>query len=98
MVEGKIGAREIEVKEGNWADYVFDEDYKLMPLDSLAEFVKCHRHMPNVPSATEVRQEGLSLGEITRLQQEKIEELLLYIIEQQKQLNQLSEKIQAKVE
>ena len=98
VVEGKIGAREIEVKEGNWADYVFDEDYKLMPLDSLAEFVKCHRHMPNVPSATEVRQEGLSLGEITRLQQEKIEELLLYIIEQQKQLNQLSEKIQAKVE
>lgn len=69
----------------NWADYVFDTDYKLMPLTEVASFVQKHHHLPNVPAATDVVKNGLDLGMMDAKLLEKIEELTLYLIEQNKQ-------------
>jgi|SRR5690606_4512706 len=91
-VKGKIRAEEIKVYN-TWADYVFEEDYNLEPLSDVEEFIKANRHLKNFPSASEIESEGLSLGEITRIQQEKIEELTLYLIEQNKEIIILRKRI-----
>lgn len=65
-----------------WADYVFAPEYKLMPLKEVAQFVKTNNHLPNVPSADEVVKAGLNLGQMDAKLLEKIEELTLYLIEQ----------------
>lgn len=74
---------------GNWPDYVFSPTYKLPELAHLKTYLDSEKHLPNLPSACEIAEEGgIELGEMTRLQQEKIEEIYLYLI-------QLSEKIAA---
>lgn len=73
----------------DWADYVFEEKYPLMPLSELEEFVGAHKHLPNVPSAQEVTEKGFDLAEMDGRLLEKIEELTLYTIEQQKQIDAL---------
>ena len=83
---GGILTEEVRVTPNmDWADYVFLEDYKLPTLDEVESFIKQNGHLPNVPSAKEVKRDGLALGEIAKIQQEKIEELTLYVIEQKKQ-------------
>ena len=88
FVEVGILTEEVRVRTG-WADYVFNDNYKLTPLAKVEAFISENGHLPNVPSAKEVESSGLELGDITRIQQEKIEELTLYIIDQQKQINEL---------
>ena len=66
-----------------WADYVFAADYKLMPLTEVAQFVMKNNHLPNVPSANEIVESGINLGQMDAKLLEKIEELTLYLIEQQ---------------
>lgn len=90
-VEGKIRAREIEVNADMWADYVFAKDYNLMPLEDLEKFIKTKNHLPNIPTAKEVAENGLNLGEMQIKQMEKIEELTLYLLEIKKQLNMVQE-------
>jgi hypothetical protein len=85
FVKGGILSDEVRVRIG-WADYVFDKDYELKPLGELEAFIKTNKHLPNVPSASQVAADGLNLGDISRIQQEKIEELTLYVIDQNKQL------------
>jgi hypothetical protein len=65
-----------------WADYVFASDYKLMPLTEVAKFVGENHHLPNVPSANEIVTNGINLGQMDAKLLEKIEELTLYLIEQ----------------
>lgn len=72
--------------KADWADYVFDKEYKLASLGEVERFILANGHLPNMPSAKEVKQNGLELGEMAKMQQEKIEELTLYSISQQKQL------------
>lgn len=98
FVKGGILTEELRVRTG-WADYVFEENYQLMPLENVELYLKANKHLPNVPSAQTIQEEGLDLGEITKIQQEKIEELTLYLIElsnklkeQQEQINQLLQK------
>ena len=87
FVKGGILTEEVRVAlRTGWADYVFAKDYRLAPLSEVAEFIKANKHLPNVPSAKEVAENGIDLGDMSRIQQEKIEELTLYIIEQDKQL------------
>ncbi len=89
-VDGKIIAEEVVVQlTNNWPDYVFDESYSLMPLSDLASFIEKKRHLPNVPAARQIENEGLSVGEIQRIQMEKIEELTLYILELHKEISAL---------
>ena len=96
FVKGGILTEELRVRTG-WADYVFNEDYKLKPLCDVEQYIIENKHLPNVPTEKQVLEEGLEIGSITRIQQEKIEELTLYLIElnkklekQQIQINQLN--------
>ncbi len=88
-VNGKIQATEIEIKSGPCSDYVFKEDYNLMDLIELSEYVKVNKHLPEVPSAKEFQDNGYSLGEMDDLLLRKIEELTLYVIEQNKRIEAL---------
>ncbi|MDI9363581.1 MAG: hypothetical protein QM541_01425 [Flavobacterium sp.] len=93
-VEGTIGARKVKVTlENNWADYVFAPSYKLRPLQDLETYIKQHQHLPDVPSASEVAANGIDLGDNQAVLLKKIEELTLYVIEQQKQMKLMSKRI-----
>ena len=94
VVEGKLGAREIEVKMGSWADYVFEEKYNLKSLNELEDFIKENKHLPNVPSESQVIEHGFSINEMAKIQMEKIEELTLYTIQQQKLIEQLIKEVE----
>ncbi len=95
-VEGKIGAREVNVTATNpFPDYVFENTYKLRSLAEVEKYVQQNRHLPEIPSAAEVEKNGINLGEMDALLLKKIEELTLYVIEQNKQLQELKTKNQA---
>ncbi|MCB9224265.1 MAG: hypothetical protein H6582_08830 [Crocinitomicaceae bacterium] len=78
---GLLRAREIKVDLVAWPDYVFDEGYKLMSINELALYIDKHHHLPGLPIAKELEEEGLSLGSIVKIQMEKIEEQTLYTIQ-----------------
>lgn len=92
--DGNVYARRVKVKLGTFPDYVFNQDYNLLSLDSLELFIKQNRHLPEIPSQNSVINEGLDLGESNSLLLKKIEELTLYIIEQNKRITVLENKIQ----
>lgn len=94
-VEGKIRSREVRVDQDNWADYVFKSDYPLLSLDEVQQYINDYGHLPNIPSAKEVKRSGLQLGEMNKLLLEKIEELTLHLIEQQQQLQKQQLEIEA---
>lgn len=78
---------------GTWADYVFHKDYDLKPLSEVERFIEANGHLPNVPSAAEVKADGINVADMARIQQEKIEELTLYIIQLNKKLELLEAKM-----
>lgn len=81
-VGGKIVSEEVVVKlQSAWPDYVFEKDYSLMPLNELKRYVFTNNHLPDVPSASEVKNSGIELGEMNAILLKKIEELTLYILE-----------------
>lgn len=89
-VGGSIVCEELRVKlRADWADYVFKNDYKLMPLPELQKFIDHNSHLPNIPSAAVIEKEGISVGDMQKRQMEKIEELTLYILDLQKQIDEL---------
>ncbi|MGD8782231.1 MAG: tail fiber protein [Ignavibacteria bacterium] len=84
-VKGKIHAEEIIVDLNvPHLDYVFEEDYKLKSIRELEQYVKTNKHLPGIPTSEEVKENGLSLGEMQTKLLEKIEELTLYTISQEK--------------
>lgn len=85
FVKGGILTEEVRVRT-SWADYVFCPEYSLKPLSEVKDFIDQNGHLPNMPSEKQVAEEGIELGNIVKLQQEKIEELTLYLIEMQKQI------------
>ena len=87
-VKGTIRAEEVKVDIG-WADFVFDEDYDLQPLAKLEAYIKENKHLPDIPSAKKVEEEGLAMAEMMTKQMQKIEELTLYIIELEKRIASL---------
>jgi len=78
------------VNSTDWADYVFNEDYKLPSISELEAFVKANKHLPNVPSAAEVVKDGIDMAKMDAKLLEKIEELSLYIIELKKDITELT--------
>ncbi len=89
-VAGEMRACKIRVNNtDNWCDYVFEEDYDLMPLDTLDAFVKANKHLPGIPTEAEVMENGVDLGEMNKKLLEKVEELSLYVISLQKQIDEL---------
>lgn len=92
-VNGNIKARKVKVTLTDWPDYVFGRDYELMPLPQLGEYIEANKHLPGVPSAETVEQEGLELGENQAVLLKKIEELTLYILEQHKKQEAMEQKL-----
>jgi hypothetical protein len=90
-VNGTIRTKEVIVETG-WADYVFEKDYKLPSLKEVEQYIKNNKHLPEIPSAQEIQKNGLSVGEIQTKMMQKIEELTLYVIELQKQIDELKKK------
>ncbi len=82
VVKGRAIAEEVRVlNSSNWPDYVFADDYPLLPLAELDQYIKTHNHLPNLPQATEIEKEGFDLGEMQKKLLEKVEELTLYTIQ-----------------
>ena len=91
-IDGYAYARKMVVTLANpFPDYVFSKNYKLMPLTDLAAFIKQNKHLPNIPSAQQVADNNnqVELGEMQTKLLEKVEELTLYILQQQQQIDEL---------
>jgi len=93
-VEGTIGAREIKVEASGWSDFVFENDYELRTLEEVEKHISEKGHLPEIPSEAEVTKNGINLGEMDAKLLQKIEELTLYLIEQNKKIEELTEKVQ----
>jgi hypothetical protein len=90
--DGVVRSREIIVDNAdNWPDYVFDNSYQLRSLEELKGYIQSQKHLPNVPSAEQIQSDGLAVGEMNRLLLEKIEELTLYILQQEERIRCLEE-------
>lgn len=87
----QIKAKDINVEMNNAADYVFDESYNLRSLNEVESFVKENKHLPGVPSAAEMAENGMSMSQMTNLLLEKVEELTLHLIDMKKEINSLKE-------
>jgi len=94
-VNGDIFSKKVKVTQTGWADYVFHPSYKLPSLEEVEEYIKNNNHLPDIPSAKEVEEKGLDLGDNQALLLKKIEELTLYIIEQDKRIEKQQEQIES---
>ncbi|SMD36647.1 hypothetical protein SAMN04488029_3007 [Reichenbachiella faecimaris] len=92
-VAGKVHAQEIKVTVNAGADFVFEENYDLTPLEELDQYVKANKHLPEIASAKEMESEGILLAETNIKLLQKIEELTLHLIEQNKQLQEQKNEI-----
>ncbi|MFT3868482.1 MAG: hypothetical protein QM715_08290 [Nibricoccus sp.] len=88
-VNGRIRAREVVVETTNWSDYVFADGYKLQPLTEVEQHIIIEKHLPGVPSAKDVAEKGVSMGEMQAILLAKIEELTLHAIRQEKRIEAL---------
>lgn len=95
-VNGTIGATEVKVENTSaWPDYVFEKGYNLLPLKEVETFIAENKHLPEIPSEAEVMKNGINLGEMDAKLLQKIEELTLYLIEQNKKIEELQKKVVA---
>ena len=92
-VDGNIGAEEIVVVPDVAPDFVFENDYALRSLEEVEEYIDAHGHLPEIPSAAEMEAEGVGLAEMQMKLLQKIEELTLYLIEQQNENALLKERL-----
>jgi hypothetical protein len=87
-VKGVIGTNDLVIEDlSNWPDFVFHPNYPLRLLHDLEQFIKENSHLPDIPTEDEVRKNGIDLGEMNSKLLQKVEELTLYIIEQNKTIN-----------
>jgi hypothetical protein len=94
-VAGQIGAREIKVSTNAGADFVFDPAYKLPELAELEKFVKANKHLPEVPTAKQMVDNGVNLGELNIKLLQKVEELTLYLIDKDKKIDALIKRVES---
>lgn len=88
-VKGTVTAQKVIVTQTGWADYVFDSSYRLRSLDTVENFIQDNKHLPDVPSAKQIETEGSDLADNQRILLQKIEELTLYIIRQNKKIESM---------
>ncbi len=93
-VKGDIFAQKVKVTQSGWADFVFHPEYQLPSLQELERFIKINKHLPEIPSEKEVEKDGLDVGEMNKKLLQKVEELTLYLIEQNKQIVGMKKEIQ----
>ena len=93
-VNGDAIFTKVKVKAYPWADYVFQKNYLLRPLSEVEQFIQQYQHLPDMPSAAEVEMDGLDLAGNQALLLKKVEELTLYVIELQKEVDALKKEKQ----
>lgn len=81
-VNGNIGAQDIIVTNTGWSDYVFRPGYRLRPLSEVSQFIQKNGHLPDIPTEAEVKEKGVSLGDMQAKLLAKVEELTLHMIQQ----------------
>lgn len=91
-VNGTIQAKEVLVNTG-WSDYVFDPGYPLRSLTDVAAYIKDNHHLPGIPSAAEVKEKGVSLGDMQSKLLAKVEELTLHLIQAEQKNRDLEERL-----
>lgn len=91
IITDKVAIKRYSI--GWWSDYVFDPDYQLMPIQDLRDYIFTNRHLPDMPSETEVMENGIELGDMQSILLKKIEELTLYVLQQQETIEQLEQRI-----
>ena len=91
FVNGKICAKEVNVRVGigECPDYVFEPDYELRPLSEVRDFIRANCHLPEIPSATEAERNGLEIGDFQLKLLKKIEELTLYVLRLEEEIQKL---------
>ena len=92
-VNGMIRAKEIKVESTNWPDYVFEKNYQIASLGELEKYIKTNKHLPEMPSATEVESNGVELGDLVKKLLKNQEELTLHLIAQNKKIKALEKKL-----
>jgi len=93
-VNGDIFSRKIKVTPTGWPDYVFGNDYSLAPLSQVESYIMLHKHLPGIVTEQEVRNSGLDVGDNQAALLKKIEELTLYLIQQNKELEKQNSRLQ----
>jgi hypothetical protein len=88
-VSGTIGAKEVIVTNTGWSDYVFKPDYRLKPLKEIAAYIKANHHLPGIPSEADVREKGVSVGEMQAKLLAKVEELTMHMIQAEERNDRL---------
>jgi hypothetical protein len=91
-VAGTIGAEEVLITPSG-ADYVFEPGYRLLPLSDVAAYIEANHHLPDIPSAAEGKEKGVGVGEMESKLLAKIEELTLHMIRQEKENQELRDRI-----
>jgi len=94
-VKGTLSAQQLKLMPAVWADYVFDKSYHLPSLPEVENYIRQNNHLPGIPSAIEVKEKGIEVGESQAALLKKIEELTLYVIEQEKNARKQAEEINA---
>ena len=92
-VRGTIRADEILVNHVSGADFVFDKSYNLRPLSEVKTYVQQNQHLPEIPSAAEMQENGVNMNELQMQLLQKVEELTLYIIQQDQRIKELEEQL-----
>ncbi|UGU18123.1 hypothetical protein LS482_09610 [Sinomicrobium kalidii] len=90
-VNGVVHSKEVKVDLNGWSDFVFKEDYNLPTLEEVEQHIKEKGHLKDIPNTKEVKENGIHLGEMDAKLLQKIEELTLYTIQQQKQIEAVLE-------
>jgi len=97
-VNGTIRAKEVKIEATGWPDFVFTKDYRLPSLSDVEKHIKDNGTLPNIPSEQEVKENGIAVGDIQVKLLQKVEELTLYVIEQNKTIEALKEENKAQNE
>lgn len=92
-VNGNIGAQDIIVTTTGWSDYVFKPGYRLRPLSEVSHFIQANGHLPDIPTEAEVKEKGVSLGDMQAKLLAKVEELTLHMIQQEKENREARENL-----
>jgi hypothetical protein len=94
-VNGTIHSKQVNVDLNGWPDYVFKKDYQLPTLQEIKTYIDKNHHLPEMPSEQEVAKDGLNLGEVNKILTRKVEELTLYMIEEDKKEKEKDEELNA---
>jgi hypothetical protein len=92
-VNGAIGAKDVIVTNTGWSDYVFRPDYRLQPLSEVSAYIQQNHHLPDIPTEAEVKEKGVSVGDMQAKLLAKVEELTLHLIQQEKENRDLRERM-----